>query len=329
MSSRSVQNCGLSDKEKTITCYYLEALLILKHLRKPSVIQNLMVKDWLERRYNTYIDGSAKKRVCVVKTQGTAIVLTDEEESLFSTYFKDIRPTQLAKESKTVEQFFVSCKGKPVTNPCNDLKRLHEKFAIPEVTGKGAIEAFDQWADDNLCPEDRDIANSYIHLDITQHGFSENAVIRGMYILTTLRGEKGTESSGASPKKRRREEEDQEEEEEEEAEEEEGGMESTASVGDLVDLKEESFQKLLQIYPLGLNQSPPSLNVCRQASQPHAQYCLDKWRRTQYRDRIKDVVGLLQDHRPSEEEVRKCIGRQRWKKNSPRIKDILEQWKKQ
>ncbi|XP_056407573.1 uncharacterized protein LOC130301100 [Hyla sarda] len=39
MFSRSVRDCGLDDKDKTITCYYLEALLMLNHLRKPSVVQ--------------------------------------------------------------------------------------------------------------------------------------------------------------------------------------------------------------------------------------------------------------------------------------------------
>ncbi|XP_044151554.1 uncharacterized protein LOC122939551 [Bufo gargarizans] len=253
---------------------------MLNYLRKPSVVQNLMVKDWLERKDTAYFDVRTKKRVCIVKTQGTAIALTDEEELLFSTYFKHIRPTQLTKESKTVEQFFVSCKGKPVTSPCNDSVGLRIiryyiyclaplkcpvpltmplfmslRFQIPAVTGKEAKEAFDQCADGNLCQEDREIGNNYIHLDICQLGFSKNAVIQGMQILTTLRGANETESSEQSPKKRRREGENQEEEEEEEGE---GGVESTASV-----------------------------------SQPKAQYCLDKWRRTQYRDRIKDVVGIF------------------------------------
>ncbi|XP_056408789.1 uncharacterized protein LOC130316816 [Hyla sarda] len=327
MFSRSVGDCGLDDKDKTITCYYLEALLILNHLRKPSVVQNLMVKDWLERKYTTYFDGSTKKRVCIVKTQGTAIALTDEEELLFSIYFKDIRPTQLAKESKTVE-FFVSCKGKRVTNPCNDLKRLHEKFKMPVVSGKEALEAFDQWADDNLCQEDRDTVNNYIHLDISRLGFSKNAVIQGMHILTTLSGGNETESSGPSHKKRRREGEEEESEEDQEEAEEEGGAESTASIEDLVDLKEESFKRLLQIYPLGLNQSPPSLSVCRQASQPNAQYCLDKWRRTQYTDRIKDVVDHFRNL-PSKEQVKAYMEHQAWDTNVPRTFDILQAWRPQ
>ncbi|XP_071989850.1 uncharacterized protein [Engystomops pustulosus] len=313
----SRSNCTVDDKEKTLVCYYLQALLILRHLRKTSVVQNLTVTDWLERQETNFCDGRTTSKVYIVQTQGTAIVLTHEEELLFSKYFRNIRPTQLKKDAKTVNQFFLSCKGKPVSNSSNDLRRLHEKLHLPAVTGKEVKEAFDQWADENLSREDQENVYNYIDLDISQP-FSNNSVIKGMLILSTLRGTK--EHSSGPPTKRRRIDEESEQERVTEMEEDGSGEEG------LVYLKEQSFQKLLGVYPMGLHRSPPSLNICRQVSLPNARYCQDKWRRNQYKDRILKVLDHFRNL-PSEKQVKVYMERQRWYMNVPRTCDVLQAWK--
>ncbi|KAG8551077.1 hypothetical protein GDO81_018440 [Engystomops pustulosus] len=310
-------NCTVDDKEKTLVCYYLQALLILRHLRKTSVVQNLTVTDWLERQETNFCDGRTTSKVYIVQTQGTAIVLTHEEELLFSKYFRNIRPTQLKKDAKTVNQFFLSCKGKPVSNSSNDLRRLHEKLHLPAVTGKEVKEAFDQWADENLSREDQENVYNYIDLDISQP-FSNNSVIKGMLILSTLRGTK--EQSSGPPTKRRRIDEESEQERVTEMEEDGSGEEG------LVYLKEQSFQKLLGVYPMGLHRTPPSLNICRTVSLPNARYCQDKWRRNQYKDRILKVLDHFRNL-PSEKQVKVYMERQRWYMNVPRTCDVLQAWK--
>ncbi|XP_071988074.1 uncharacterized protein [Engystomops pustulosus] len=141
MLSHSNQG-DLSDSEKTITCYYLEAILILKHLFGPTVVQNLQVKNWLAKTSVKYSDGGSSIKVYIMTTGGTRIVLTEEEELMFNYYFKNVRPTQLQKDGKMVKAFFLSCKGNPVANPSNDINRLQKKYNLLPVTGKDAKQAF-------------------------------------------------------------------------------------------------------------------------------------------------------------------------------------------
>ncbi|XP_077112523.1 uncharacterized protein LOC143767887 [Ranitomeya variabilis] len=113
----------LNTEEKMLACLHLEALLMLKHLQKPSIIHNLTVKEWVERKFSRF----QNQKVAIISSDETIIVLEEEEELLFNIYYKFIRPTQLVKDAHTVDCFFVTSKGQPIKNASKDLSRFHEK----------------------------------------------------------------------------------------------------------------------------------------------------------------------------------------------------------
>ncbi|XP_071987585.1 uncharacterized protein [Engystomops pustulosus] len=188
----------------------------------------------------------------MMTTGGTRIVLTEEEELMFNYYFKNVRPTQLQKDGKMVKAFFLSSKGNLVANPSNDINRL-QKYNFLPVTGKIAKQAFNKWAEENLGTEDIEMAYGYINQDLASQS-DEMTIIKGMLVITNLE-----QISGPSTKKRRVEHQEAEGETEEDGEEEERDVP--------VELKEESYQKFLQLHPLDLNGPLPSLNMCKQANE--------------------------------------------------------------
>ncbi|XP_075684928.1 uncharacterized protein LOC142653104 [Rhinoderma darwinii] len=90
--------------------------------------------------------------------------------------------------------------------------------------------------------------------------------------------------------------------------------------------KEEEYKIFTDKYPLTVEKEPPALKRCFTESTVHGQHLYDRWRKQQNRMRVDYIIGMLQEHRPDEEEVKRCIGHQLWKNNLPRVKDILDQW---
>ncbi|KAJ8362135.1 hypothetical protein AAFF_G00393000, partial [Aldrovandia affinis] len=81
--------------------YYLEAVLILKHLQRPGVVEHMTVKEWDSRV-------SVQSGHCIVgvkehKTaaqQVAVFALSDEEEMWFSIYYTHVRPQVIKAQSK-------------------------------------------------------------------------------------------------------------------------------------------------------------------------------------------------------------------------------------
>ncbi|OCT75034.1 hypothetical protein XELAEV_18034021mg [Xenopus laevis] len=78
----------LEEKDMTSVLFYLEALLTLQNLQRPSVIQNMTVKQWLERtRYQNQSSGSVAAVIKVKAARQYIVVLQEAEEMWFDTLF--------------------------------------------------------------------------------------------------------------------------------------------------------------------------------------------------------------------------------------------------
>ncbi|XP_075705503.1 uncharacterized protein LOC142731240 [Rhinoderma darwinii] len=316
----------LDHREKILACYYLQSLLSLVHLCKPGVLQNLMVKDWLKRKYHMCVDGKFTEKVAIIRTGHRIIVLQEDEELLFNIYLQRIRPTLLVKDAKTVDQFFVSSNGQSIKNASNVLMRYLQKFQQPLVRWKEAKDAFKDWAFENLSEEDRHVVNCYIGFGDLKEEVSKDKLVSAMFILTKLKAvNQGGSSSSPAGKKRKWTE--VKEEEVEESDEEDGEEEVINSEG-IVNFKVDYFKRLLERHPVGLIQTPPSIKLCRQVSQSHAQYCADKWLRTQYKIRIRHVIAHFRNV-PRKNQILKYMKQQGWTVNLPRTCDVLRAWKPQ
>ncbi|KAK7135191.1 hypothetical protein R3I94_013986, partial [Phoxinus phoxinus] len=120
---------ALDTNQCLLVLYYLEAIVILKLLQLPGVVTNMTVEEWESR---THLPDGASVVVKEHKTAASQVAqvpLSDEQERWFGLYFNEIRPVMLQGNGGKVRercdgrgQFFVSSSGRPIHNPCNDLK---------------------------------------------------------------------------------------------------------------------------------------------------------------------------------------------------------------
>eukprot|EP00079_Xenopus_tropicalis_P014099 XP_002944957.2 PREDICTED: uncharacterized protein menf.2 [Xenopus tropicalis] len=129
----------LLEKEKSYVIYYLEALIVLKYLQRPGVVQNMTVEEWCKR-----MPSDCKTRMVIgvkrhkTSTQQVAsILLEEEEEEWFDVYYKKIRPSFI-RSGKCPQTFFISSTGEPIHSVTNDIARLHHKFKLRPVTSQEA-----------------------------------------------------------------------------------------------------------------------------------------------------------------------------------------------
>ncbi|KAM3931092.1 uncharacterized protein RB166_004596 [Leptodactylus fuscus] len=310
----------LEVKDKMLVWYYLEALLVLKYLYKPAVLHNLTVKSWLERKSYTHREGRVTKTVAIIKAGRKIILLQPEEEKLFEAYYKFIRPAPSVKDAKTVEQFFLTSKGRATTSHCHDMMRFHERLEQPRVTGRDARLAFNKWVRDNLSEEDGDSVKYFMSYNVKKT-IDMSKMMKAMSILSDLTDVNHKDSSETSrSKKRKRAEKGEEEEERNEEVGREEDVEET-----LVNVKERCYMKLLESHPILLEAHPPTIETCLQITQKHAQYLAHKWRAMQLRNRMNKVIDHFSSA-PTEMQVSEYIKEQGWDTNVPRASDIVQVW---
>lgn len=81
--------------------YYLEAVLVLKHLQRPGEVKNMTVYEREKRVHHRYVtsENTASYPIIGVQLHKTAtnqvaaFALEEEEEMWFKVYFEQVRPT--------------------------------------------------------------------------------------------------------------------------------------------------------------------------------------------------------------------------------------------
>ncbi|XP_073519472.1 uncharacterized protein [Phyllobates terribilis] len=151
--------------------HYLEALLVLKHLQRPGVIQNMTVSEWKERISHTY-DGEDLV-VIGVKLHKTAtqqvatFVLTKEEEMWFRVYYERVRP-KLVRKNSPQETFFLSTSGKEIFNVSNDISRYHNKYKLPVISSQLVRRVCETWTLPNYSDSEKCLFAKYLaHTNMT------------------------------------------------------------------------------------------------------------------------------------------------------------------
>ncbi|XP_056408790.1 uncharacterized protein LOC130348958 isoform X1 [Hyla sarda] len=151
--------------------YYLEALLVLKHLQRPGVVENMTVSEWKERISHSY--NGEKLSIIGVKLHKTAsqqvatFVLNKEEEMWFKVYFEKVRPN-LVHRNAPKENFFISTSGKEIYNVSNDLLRYHKKFKLPEISSQLVRRVCETWTVPNYSDSEKNMFAKYLaHTNLT------------------------------------------------------------------------------------------------------------------------------------------------------------------
>ncbi|XP_077307154.1 uncharacterized protein LOC143927071 [Lithobates pipiens] len=135
-SIRKAQNEEALDiSTKCDIIYYLEAVLVLKHLQRPGVVRNMTINEWEKRVHHRYVSSENTVTYTIIgvqlhKTatnQVAAFALEEEEEMWFKVYYEKVRPT-LLKGNTQKKEFFVSTSGHSIYNVSNDIHRHHKRF---------------------------------------------------------------------------------------------------------------------------------------------------------------------------------------------------------
>ncbi|XP_077136625.1 uncharacterized protein LOC143793494 isoform X2 [Ranitomeya variabilis] len=311
----------LLDSDKLVILNYLECYIILNKLQRPGVVQNMTVEEWKKR--GPYREGHVGVAIHEHKTAGNQIavlILNKEEERWFQIYIKKVRPTFLKKKSVEIKNFFISSSGQKIHNVSSDIARFHKKFGLKTVTSQEIRRSAETFIASN-CKDTNDkdkFAKYQAHSNPTAERVCREKTMEDMakasmmttQVLDRLQ-EKPSTSLAAIEKEERI------------------NQEKENKPGPpTIETKDEDFQRFISLYPLTVETEPPTLKQCQDEFPLNGQHLYDRWRRGQSRMRVDYIFGLLKDDHPDDEEVKRCIAQRLWKSNLPRVKDILEKWKK-
>ncbi|XP_044133143.1 uncharacterized protein LOC122925856 [Bufo gargarizans] len=136
--------------QQTEIVQYLECLLVLKHLQRPGVVQNMTVAEWQGRMYHDY-EG---ENLCVIgvrthKTstqQVAAFALDKDEESWFRAYYEKVRPSLANSDTDHPKaKFFLSSFGTERQSVSRDIKRYQLKYKLPDISSQVVRKVCETW----------------------------------------------------------------------------------------------------------------------------------------------------------------------------------------
>ncbi|KAM4048967.1 uncharacterized protein ACNLHF_026363 [Anomaloglossus baeobatrachus] len=317
---KKAENGGhLTENEKLTILRYLESLIILQKLQRPGVVQNMTVDEWKKRivHKETHV-GIAVHEHKTAANQLAAVILTKEEEKWFEIYYSKVRPTFLKKNTE-IQNFFICSTGEKIHSVTNDVARFHSKFGLKPVTSQMVRRIAETFVDFR-CKDsnDKELFAKYLaHSNTTaERVYREKhmcSMVKGSLMLAKLRQDIQEEphtSIAAMEEEKNK------------------NVKENNSVPPVKRSKEEEFKAFVDRYPLTVEKDPPPLKTCFAEATVHYQHIYDRWRKQQNKRRVDYIIGLLQDHKLDEEVVKRTIQLQQWKCNLPRVKDILESWRK-
>ncbi|XP_056409673.1 uncharacterized protein LOC130331568 [Hyla sarda] len=299
----------LSENENVTIVNYLECLVVLRKLQRPGVVQNLTVDEW-ERRIphrGTHVVIPVQEHKMAANPLAV-LVLTVEEETWFDIYINRVRPTFLQGKNE-IQNFFISSSGEKIHNVSQDIARFHYKFGLKSVTS----EMVRRNAETFVFSKCKDINERNIFIKyLSQSNHTAERVYREKIMDDTVKASETPmlHESKDNPTTSKTE------------------AVEKPTTSPVIRSKKDEFEKFIEKYPVNVETDPPPHKICLAESAVHGQHLYDRWRKLQNRMRVQYIIGLLQNDRPSEDRVRKCIGLQLWENNLPRVRDILQQWKK-
>ncbi|XP_034025740.1 uncharacterized protein LOC117510222 isoform X2 [Thalassophryne amazonica] len=307
----------LETSECLLVLYYVEAIMVLKHLQWPSVVEHMTVEEWKNR-----IQVERGHVVIAVKDHKTAtrqvasFVLSPEEETWFFYYFDVVRsimktskrfrkePEGNKMEENPQERFFLSTSGMPVYNASNDLARLHKKYDVPVVTSQLARRIFETAAK-KLPDVDKSLVAEYLtHSTTEKHSEMKTgaSLLKGYQIIHTL----GSDSSGESG--------------------DDAACTSVKSHNIQMDFQV-LWDKFLEEFPVTVDGTPPARDSRCAASQEYQRKIYERWLKMQMKMRVEHVLSHFNRHLPSTSRVAAWIARQGWRSNIPVADTVLKAWK--
>ncbi|XP_049425575.1 uncharacterized protein LOC125884641 [Epinephelus fuscoguttatus] len=326
--SASTSHVQLETLERLLVLYYLEAIVVLRHLQRPGVVEHMTVEEWKNR---TQVGGGhvsiAVKEHKMARQQVASFVLSPEEETWFISYFDvvrdQLRTSKRAKYNAAAnkvaenpqDRYFLSSSGMPVYNCSNDIARLHQKYKVPLVTSQVARRVFETAAK-ALTDVDKSLVADYLtHSTATaekHYRMKRGAsLLRGSEIIRLLGAELGGDSGKDAANT--------------------SEMASNPVTAPVTANVQTDFQavwdKFAEKHPVTLDGVVPSLLERRAASEEHKRKLYERWLKYQMKLRLRHVISHFRRRLPSDSRVAAWIASRGWKSNMPRVASVLEGWK--
>ncbi|XP_063797596.1 uncharacterized protein LOC134958805 [Pseudophryne corroboree] len=130
--------------EQMTILHYLIAVILLKHLKHPNVVEDMTVTEWLLRRHHHFSvgDNTVNAAIVTVKNYNTSLqlatsfMLEEDEEMVFDIYFRKLRPTLLGNNFQDSIYFFISTTGEKIQNASDYLLGFHQRYDLTPVTSQ-------------------------------------------------------------------------------------------------------------------------------------------------------------------------------------------------
>ncbi|KAL6455044.1 hypothetical protein MHYP_G00363420 [Metynnis hypsauchen] len=290
-----------------LVLYYLEAIVILRHLQRPGVVTHMTVSEWQMRSHGR--DGYAVVSVKEHKTAANQIAnlsLTQEEEAWFDMYFTEVRPIMVSRNRAGIEfeRFFISSTGKPIHNPSNDLERLHKKYNLPKITSQMVRKAFET-ATKLLNDSEKSLVADYLsHSTATAERHYRmrkvDNVVLGFQLLKKIADDSDSSSEGRV---------------------------THARPGCSKMTEEDACDLFMRIHPATVGGDPPEQNARVALVGEHERKCYHRWRAEQKLLRVKYISEHFGHRRPLEKQVKKFLERKCWTTNIPDASQVFKKWK--
>ncbi|XP_040264709.1 uncharacterized protein LOC120979818 [Bufo bufo] len=306
-------NSGLTldERDRIAVLHFLECVLVVGHLHRPSIIQDMTVRHWLERKHCTCQEEGDSIRVAVIKVDAgdsqKTIVLSETEEMWLDTFFMKIRPHFL-KKGKGSECFFLSSKGDKVSNPSAHIGRFQQRFNACSSTGQEARAIFTEVILTSCQKEDQDILYNYLQSNMKS---AEGKMLEFLHAALLVPKLQFTWTSSSA------------------------SQDTQSDLFDYYDMEPEcapineremAYKILFENFPVGLDNRGPTLKDTQKISDMHGKYCYDRWRRQQYKQRRDDIIAQFKTNKPTLHQVTNYIQRQGWQSNIPSGYDIFQYW---
>ncbi|XP_072563364.1 uncharacterized protein [Paramormyrops kingsleyae] len=270
----SPRDSPLEMTECCLVLFYLEAIVILKHLQRPGVVEHMTVKEWMKRTRQESGYTVIKHPTSVQQVSTFALSL--EEDMWFDTYFSHVRPQLLiCKRSRKTqddmggdERFFVSTAGRPISGASNDIRRLHQKYQLNPMNSQTARQAFEMASKQMTDSERSLVADSLSHCTTTP-----DDVVLASKLLGKLAGDSSDSSADEGPNRGPH------------------GAAWGAPSGSYAKMDAQAaYDQLLQTHPVTLDGDVPDRTALSQTSGQFKRQLYERWLKAQLKLRVQHVL---------------------------------------
>ncbi|XP_029903936.1 uncharacterized protein LOC115356811 isoform X2 [Myripristis murdjan] len=293
-----ITNQPITENEKTMYGYYLEAVMVFQHFQRPGAVEGMTVDEFVNRKEcnGRVVVGIKQHKTATM--QVAALALTLEEDAWFEAYYQHIRTRH---ETVSCQSFFIGSTGAAVHKVTNDIRRLQDMYKVDRSTSQEVRRAAETQAAKNFTPAQKEkvarymahttqVAEAHYRMMLPEQT-AETAEL--MMVLNDLSPD-NSDGRGNLPEKV---------------------------------LPKRQFSTFLENFPVTLDGSAPPAKKRKEAGFPAEDRSLtDKWHKIQRDHRAEYLLSKFRHRQPTQRQFDRCVEGMKWETNKPKYPTVLKLW---